>query len=69
MVGGTLKKRGEYYVAIRGLGRVRLISKKATKARPGRNPATGEAITIKAKPASKALKIRPGRDLLENAGL
>lgn len=33
--------------------------KPATKARKGRNPATGEEITIAAKPASVALKARP----------
>jgi nucleoid DNA-binding protein len=33
--------------------------KPATKARIGRNPATGEEITIAAKPASVALKARP----------
>lgn len=33
--------------------------KPATKARKGRNPATGEEITISAKPASVALKARP----------
>ena len=33
--------------------------KPATKARPGRNPATGEAITIKAKPASVDVRARP----------
>jgi DNA-binding protein HU-beta len=31
----------------------------ATKERPGRNPATGEEITISAKPASVAVKARP----------
>ena len=33
--------------------------KPATKARKGRNPATGEEITISAKPASVAVKARP----------
>jgi nucleoid DNA-binding protein len=33
--------------------------KPATKARKGRNPATGEEITIAAKPASVTLKARP----------
>jgi DNA-binding protein HU-beta len=33
--------------------------KPASKARPGRNPATGEQITIKAKPASVDIKARP----------
>lgn len=31
----------------------------ATKARPGRNPATGEEITIGAKPATVTVKARP----------
>jgi DNA-binding protein HU-beta len=31
----------------------------ASEARPGRNPATGEEITISAKPASVAVKARP----------
>jgi DNA-binding protein HU-beta len=31
----------------------------ATKARPGRNPATGEEITISAKPAAVAVRARP----------
>ena len=31
----------------------------ATQERPGRNPATGEEITISAKPASVAVKARP----------
>ena len=31
----------------------------ATKERPGRNPATGEEITISAKPASVTVKARP----------
>ena len=31
----------------------------ATKARPGRNPATGEEITIAAKPAAVTVKARP----------
>jgi len=35
--------------------------KPASKARPGRNPATGEAITIKAKPATVDIKARPLR--------
>jgi DNA-binding protein HU-beta len=33
--------------------------KPATNARKGRNPATGEAITIKAKPASVDVRARP----------
>ena len=40
-------------------------NKPATKARPGRNPLTGEEIMIKAKPASKVVKVRPLKKLKE----
>jgi len=36
-----------------------LKDKPATPERPGKNPFTGEAITVKAKPASKAVKALP----------
>jgi nucleoid DNA-binding protein len=46
-------------VKIGGLVQLTPTLKPATKARPGRNPATGEEITIAAKPASVALRARP----------
>jgi len=46
-------------VGIPGLLNLKLVDKPATKARPGVNPFTGEAITIKAKPASKRVKALP----------
>jgi nucleoid DNA-binding protein len=46
-------------VRIGGLVQLTVKVKPATKARPGRNPATGEAIKIKAKPASVDIKARP----------
>ena len=46
-------------VRIGGLVQLTVKLKPATKARPGRNPATGETITIKAKPASVDIKARP----------
>jgi DNA-binding protein HU-beta len=46
-------------VKIGGLVQLDVKLKPATKARKGRNPATGEEITIAAKPASVALKARP----------
>ena len=46
-------------VRIGGLVQLTVRVKPATKARKGRNPATGEEITISAKPASVALKARP----------
>jgi nucleoid DNA-binding protein len=42
-----------------GLFQLEVKLKAATKAREGRNPATGEAMTISAKPASVQLKARP----------
>jgi len=38
---------------------VKVVKKAATKAREGRNPATGETITISAKPARKVVKALP----------
>jgi nucleoid DNA-binding protein len=42
-----------------GLVQLEVKLKDATKAREGRNPATGEPMTISAKPASVQLKARP----------
>ena len=41
-----------------GMLKIYVHNKPATKARPGRNPATGEEIMIAAKPASKVVKVR-----------
>jgi DNA-binding protein HU-beta len=46
-------------VRISGLVQLTVRVKPASKARPGRNPATGEEITIAAKPASVDLRARP----------
>jgi len=46
-------------VRIGGLVQLTVRMKPATKARKGRNPATGEEITIAAKPASVDLRARP----------
>jgi DNA-binding protein HU-beta len=46
-------------VKIGGLVQMTVRVKPATKARKGRNPATGEEITIAAKPASVTLAARP----------
>src|SRR5687768_4290903 len=46
-------------VKIGSLVQLNVRLKPATKAREGRNPATGETITIAAKPASVDLKARP----------
>src|ERR1700751_6469555 len=46
-------------VRLGGLVQLTVRVKPATKKRPGRNPATGEEITIAAKPASVDLRARP----------
>ena len=46
-------------VKIGGVVQLDVRVRPATKARPGRNPATGEEITISAKPASVTVKARP----------
>ena len=42
-----------------------LVEKPATKERKGRNPATGEPITIPPKPAHNVLKIKPMKKMRE----
>ncbi len=52
-----LKTRGSGEFSIPEVGvKVRRVSKKATKARQGVNPFTGEPMTIKAKPARKSVR-------------
>lgn len=53
----SLKQTGVFTMP--GLCKMTVKRKPATKTRKGINPFTGEAITIKAKPASKTVKIRP----------
>ena len=48
-----------------GMLKVYVHNKPATKARPGRNPATGAEIMISAKPASKVVKVRALKKLKE----
>lgn len=56
VLGKNIRKYGEF--TIHGMVKVRKVHKKATAARPGRNPATGEAIMIKAKPAHDVIRVR-----------
>jgi nucleoid DNA-binding protein len=61
----NLKPRGPQTFTIPGLMKIAVKKKPAQKARTGRNPATGEEITIPAKPASKTVKVRPLKTLKE----
>ena len=56
----VLKEIGDAQkVRLGGLVQLTVRLKPATKARKGRNPATGEEITIAAKPASVDIRARP----------
>ena len=55
-----IKKRGSGEFSIPDTGiKIRRAKKPARKARMGRNPATGEEMTIPARPACNAVKIIP----------
>jgi DNA-binding protein HU-beta len=57
----SLKSGGLF--TLPGLLKMRVVKKPATKARPGKNPFTGEEIMIKAKPASKKVRINALKSL------
>ncbi|MCH8529984.1 MAG: HU family DNA-binding protein [Saccharospirillum sp.] len=62
-----IKKRACGEFVLPGLMKIQSVKKPARKARPGINPFTGEAITIAAKPASTAVKIRPLKKIKDMA--
>jgi nucleoid DNA-binding protein len=63
-----VKKRSAGQFTLPGLLKIEVKQKKATKARKGVNPFTGEEMTIKAKPARRVVKIRPLKGLKEMLG-
>ncbi len=63
-----IKKRGAGQFMLPGLLKIRSIKKKATKARKGRNPFSGEEIMIAAKPASTTVRVTPLRALKNMTG-
>jgi nucleoid DNA-binding protein len=53
-------------VSVPGIAlKIKRVTRPATKARPGRNPATGETIMIKAKPARTVVKALALKSLKE----
>jgi len=56
-------KKGVSQFTLPGLMKVQVINKKATKARKGVNPFTGQEQMFKAKPARSVVKIRPLKKL------
>lgn len=59
----SLKGHGVF--TLPGVCKMRVVKKAATKAREGVNPFTGEKMMIKAKPASKKVRIRALKNLNE----
>ena len=62
----SLKSNGIF--TLPGLCKMRVVKKAATKAREGVNPFTGEKMMIKAKPASRKVRIRALKNLNEMVG-
>ncbi len=58
-----LKKRGAGQFTLPGLLKVRTLKKKATKARKGRNPRTGEEMMFAAKPARTVVRVTALKNL------
>jgi nucleoid DNA-binding protein len=54
-------------VVLAGMVKVVIALKAATPARPGRNPSTGEPLTISAKPARRVVRVRPLKTLRDMA--
>ncbi|MBC8418667.1 MAG: HU family DNA-binding protein [Proteobacteria bacterium] len=60
-----IKKRSPGQFTFPGLLKIEVKVKPATKARKGINPFTGEATVFKAKPARRAVKVRPLKKVKE----
>ena len=60
-----ISKKGPGIFTLPGLLKIKRVEKPATKARQGRNPQTGEMITIKAKPKRTVVKALPLKALKE----
>lgn len=64
LVQAHMMTRGSGEITIPEVGaKIRRVKKKATKARKGRNPFTGEEIMIKAKPARNVIRVSALRRL------
>ena len=63
LIAADLSKKGAGEFNFNGLMKLKTVNKPATSARKGRNPFTGEEIMIKAKPASRKVRVRALRNL------
>lgn len=62
-----IKKRACGEFVLPGMMKITTVKKKATKARKGINPFTGEETMFKAKPASTQVKVRPLKKMKDMA--
>ena len=65
LIKNELGKKGPGVFNVPGLLKIKRVEKPATKAREGRNPATGETIMIKAKPKRTVVRALPLKALKE----
>jgi nucleoid DNA-binding protein len=65
MVQHEVGKKGPGVIVLPGLLKIKRVFKPATKPRQGRNPATGEPMMIKAKPARTVVKVQALKSLKE----
>jgi nucleoid DNA-binding protein len=65
LIGRELGKKGPGQFVVPGLLKLKVVRKPATKAKPGKNPFTGEAMTIKARPARNVVRAVPMKALKE----
>jgi nucleoid DNA-binding protein len=63
LIAADLSKKGCGEFNFNGLMKLKAVNKPATPARKGRNPFTGQEIMIKAKPASRKVRVRALRTL------
>lgn len=67
MIAADIKSKPGVF-AVPGLMKITCVTKPATKEREGVNPFTGEKMIFKAKPARKAIKVRPLKGLKAMVG-
>lgn len=67
VIKGHIRPKAVGVCSIGGLFKIEVKQKAATKSRKGKNPFTGEEITIKAKPARQVVKLRALKKLKEMA--
>jgi nucleoid DNA-binding protein len=62
----NVSKKGAGVFSLPGLVKLKVIEKKATKARKGINPFTKEEVMFKAKPARRVVKVVPLKALKDS---